>query len=246
MSPRPIDFQPVTIDHVLSELQKVPGAKIGQTHSFILCPFHHEKTPSGRIFHNPLRHNVGRFKCYGCGHTASWNELAKELGLETWNASPKDRPVERDVPKQNLTLYQNTLLPDPKGKKVAGDGEEDPPDHLFDLTGQNATKIGLKNRSWRGYDIDFLREEIGCKILYSGKFERFYMWLPVSVNRRIRGHIKAQLDKPKSKKIPSYLNQSGAWSLTHGLFPFDPTVRLMRQSGLSTVILVEGPRDSLR
>jgi DNA primase len=36
------------------------------------------------------------------------------------------------------------------------------------------------------------------------------------------------------------------WSLTHGLFPFDTAVKLMQDKGLTTMVLVEGPRDALR
>jgi hypothetical protein len=216
---------------------------MGQTHSFILCPFHGEKTASGRIFHNPLRHGIGRFKCYGCGRTARWNEVAELLGVDKWGDS-KDRPAELDVPKTNTNLYKNSLLPVKTTSK--SEPGEHVPDQFFDLDEYNSAKIGLKQNLWRGYPIDFLRKVIGVRILYSGKFERFYVWLPVFVNRRLKGHIKAQAHKPKSKKIPSYLNASGAWSLTHGLFPFDPAIKLMRELGISTLILVEGPRDALR
>lgn len=235
----------IPIDHVLSELHKVQGAKVGQTHTFILCPFHHEKTPSGRIFHNPMRHNVGRFKCYGCGRTASWNEVAELLGLEPVGTQ-KDRPKELDVPKTNTALYEHALLPPKKPVKPVKDGETEYEDLFFDLNDYNATKVGLKDNLWRGYDIDFLRQVVKARILYSEEYERFYVWLPVHVNRRLKGYIKAQLVKPKSKKVPSYMNASGSWSLTHGLFPFDPAIKLMKSLGLKTVILVEGPRDALR
>ncbi len=52
--------------------------------------------------------------------------------------------------------------------------------------------------------------------------------------------------KPKNKEIPTYMNAKGLWSLNKGLFPFDYSVKVMLEKNVSTVVLVEGPRDALR
>jgi hypothetical protein len=168
------------------------------------------------------------------------------LGIAKWGTG-KDKPVELEVPKTNEAMYHNTLLPSKKVTSRKGT------DTFFDLDSYNASKIGLKRNMWRGYHIDFLRDQIGSKIVYSetltesgDTYGRFYIWLPVHVNRKLKGYIRAQTTKPTNKKFPSYLNAPGSWSLTHGLFPFDPAIRLMKSLGLTTIILVEGPRDALR
>lgn len=230
----------VPIEHVLGELQKLSGAKHGSKFTMILCPYHGEKTPSGRILHDYSRNGIGRFKCYGCGASKSWNELAVTLGLE--QAGKKlGLTAGGEAPKLNIDLHKNKLLPVPRKTLKAGSDDEE---LYFDLDEYNAKKAGIKDDTWRGFPIDFLSESIGAKILF--KWNKFYLWLPVRVNRKLKGYINAQIVKPKDKKVPSYINASGPWSLTHGLFPFDSAIKLMSSKDLSTVVLVEGPRDALR
>lgn len=204
--------------------------------TFICCPWHSEKTPSGRVNHDSSGRGAGNFKCYGCGKTAGWNELAATLGLERLakHGFPKDGSVPVTPENRFLTeLFQE--------KKIAASQEEIT---LFDLSDPISKKLGISRR-WRGYSVPFL-ETIGAKIAFVEDTHRYYLWLPVYIRKKLCGHILAATKKPTDKSIPSYLNASGPWSLKKGLFPFDSAVALMNQLGFKTLVIVEGPRDALR
>jgi DNA primase len=66
--------------------------------------------------------------------------------------------------------------------------------------------------------------------------------LPVSVNKKIVGYVKAALEKRKGQ-LP-YVSSKGTWIKDKGLFPFDYIGKKARLKGY--VVLVEGPRDALR
>jgi CHC2 zinc finger/Toprim-like len=220
----------VPVEHVVSELQSLSQARRSPNHTFVLCPFHHEKTPSGRVLHDSSRRGVGSFKCFGCGKYAPWNEVAPLLGMQTYGAKGM---AEMDVPKSNPALYERYLF----GEAADTATEED---ERYPLSESNCLKVGLKDGVWRGYSIDFLRDSIGAQIIRSKG--RFYILLPVNIQGKEKGYIRAQLFKPDAKSIPSYLNKTGKWSLDHGLFPFDYAQSIDK----TCMVLVEGPRDALR
>lgn len=197
--------------------------------------------------HNLDGIGAGSFKCYGCGHKCSWNELASTLGLKKYSKA-KQRADSQEVPVSNLERLDADFLPDKAAKR------EDV--RLFELDNQAAVDAaGIKARKWRDFRLDFLAE-LGIKICYVRKIDletnavndwgRYYMYLPISVRGKTRGYIKAQIDKPRKKGIPSYINSAGSWSLKSGLFPYDATKSLLSSRGLATVAIVEGPRDALR
>lgn len=95
-----------------------------------------------------------------------------------------------------------------------------------------------RNKKWRGIPTNLLIE-IGCK-MYRDQWSK-YIFLPCNVGGEMRGYIRGRLRKEKDK--PSYLNKAGPWSKKYGLFPFDYTISKMIDK---TIVLVEGPRDSLR
>lgn len=227
----------IPAEFIRSQLAMLAVKKTGPTSTFVLCPFHGEKTPSGRIQHDSTGRWSGSFKCFGCGRTAKWNEVAKLLGLEAFGKS--EYVKERDVPSFKEDHYAVTLLSTNKSS-------EKTPVKYYPLSDKNAAKIGLEENEWRGYDVGFLRETIGVDIMFIPEYGRHYLRLPVIVNGKLRGWAKAQLFKPKNKKFPSYLNKPGTWVNTHGLFPFDASISLMRDNSLSTVVIVEGQRDALR
>jgi 5S rRNA maturation endonuclease (ribonuclease M5) len=101
---------------------------------------------------------------------------------------------------------------------------------------------------WRHIKTDLLMrfEAKQCKV-WSEEYQAWgatMMYLPCHINGELVGYIKARLEKHDTK--PSYINASGKWSKTHGLFPFDYAVKVMKRKKSSTMILVEGPRDALR
>lgn len=219
-------------DHIRAEIDKIQGAKrVNPRYTFILCPFHNEKSPSARIWHDN-----GRFQCYGCGTKKKWNELAAVLNLQQFGKDAV-KLESQTVPKTNLDRFSGLL--DTKGSNT----EEL---RLYELESQQAMlHAGFSSRKWRGFDFDFL-SEVGIRLAKVVETGRYYMYLPVTIKGKLRGYIKAQIQKPRDKKIPSYINSKGSWSRTVGLFGYDYAVELMKKNGWKTLVLVEGPRDALR
>lgn len=220
-------------EFIQGQLEQVPGPKIrNATYTFILCPYHDEKTPSARVFHNN-----GFLACYGCGAKRSYNVWSKQFNLEKMG---KDRlPESGEAPKHQ---YLDKLL---NGDASHEEGKAKELDLTFvEFRTPLAERLGLTKR-WRSIRIRLL-EDIGAKIAFDNESRRHYVWLPVWARGKLRGYIRAQIKKPVDKKIPSYLNASGTWSKRYGLFPLDYSVALMKEKGLTTLVLVEGPRDALR
>lgn len=186
------------------------------TYTFILCPWHQEKTPSGQVFHGSGTRHPGYYKCLGCGHKAGWDDLADATGMQ---------PFGRNKSKEAFSMPLSI-----------GDEEDDP--ISFEL------KPLPKNKTWRSMDTNFLRR-VGCKLMVT-EYGTNMIYLPIIINGEERGFVKARLKKDPEGIRPSYINRKGPWSKTHGLFPFDYAIRVMKRTKSRTVVLVEGPRDALR
>lgn len=236
----------VVYDLVKEELSKVQGPKqVSKNHTFVLCPYHGEKTPSLRVLHFADGRGVGSGRCYGCGRKVSWNELAQTLGLKTIGKKER-RADSMEVPATNISALDDDYLS--QGRK-----REEISFYSFD--NQKAVEAaGLEDGKWRGFNFEFL-EELNIRLCYVRKvlddgevnrYGRWYMYLPIEIRGKVHGYIKAQIHKPKEKSIPSYINSHGGWSLKSGLFPYDQAIQAMTSRGLSTIVLVEGPRDALR
>lgn len=227
----------IIYDLVKSEIDKIPVKRSTPGRTYILCPYHSEKTPSGRILHVYGSPGVGNYKCYGCGVTKSWNELASTLGLKLYGKKEARRDSQ-SVPKHNFENSDDDLLYSKIQKEKL---KIIPLSSMKTLLSTGLHKTGV----WRGFKLQFLHS-LGfkfCKAVDSG---RTYLYMPVSVKGVERGYIKAQLFKPKLKSIPSYINSPGSWSLKYGLFLYDQAIELMQRKNKSTLVLVEGPRDALR
>ena len=98
-----------------------------------------------------------------------------------------------------------------------------------------------KDKVWRGIKTNLLID-IGCTLIKP--YDETFIFMPVTIKGEERGYIRARLHKIKDK--PSYLNKAGRWSELFGLFLYDYAVKMMRDKGLNTLVLVEGPRDALR
>lgn len=207
-------------DLVLQALGGYSGRKVqGSYYTMICCPYHADKTPSGTIFHGPNTKVMGFFLCRGCGERKSWNELATTMGWPTFGkVAPSDKFV---------TELRSLEVPKKEEKPTSSFTlEELPP--------------GYK---WRGFSTEFL-SKVGAQLGVYDRSGRKFVYLPVIVGKRERGYIRAAIRKDPER--PSYLNKKGSWSKTHGLFPFDYAIKVMRRKELRTVVLVEGPRDALR
>lgn len=99
------------------------------------------------------------------------------------------------------------------------------------------------NKMWRSMSTNFLTK-VGCKMMVTQYGSMVY--LPIIINGEERGFVKARLKKDPTGERPSYINRKGPWSKSHGLFPFDYAIKIMRRLKSRTIVLVEGPRDALR
>lgn len=211
---------------VLDQLSQYPGLKKeGEGSTFVLCPYHSENTPSARIFHSQESKSPGYLKCYGCGGKGNWDTIAPLLGL---------KPFVRQKPADEFANLSMLELAD-RHKKSKDTQEEIEFSPL------------PKGKKWRGIKTNLLRA-LGAKICRIKHPEYGWLkpkiYLPVFVNDKLRGYVKARFRK--HEEYPSYINSNGPWSKTHGLFPFDFAIKLARKIGSETVVLVEGPRDALR
>jgi len=216
-------------DFIRNQLAMFSGVKREQGNRlFILCPFHSEKTPSGKI-----DRKTGHFWCFGCGANVSWDDLATKIGLQ---------PFKRGKPKEeeSMNLFMDKALgaltedaryergrfkfwPIPKGKRW----RTIPTETLIKLGGRMCFKWSEEYQRW-------------------GKTK--FIYLPVKINGEKHGYFLARLKKHPD--YPSYMQAKAVgeshWVLTHGLWPFDMAIKLMRRLGSDTVVLVEGQRDALR
>ena len=207
------------ISGVLSAL----GGKKQGDYTLIVCPFHADSNPSCSVKAAPPYQ--GFYKCWSCGAKGPFSKLAEKLGIEAGVAP---------TPPINTEPYEAFF-------KAHIENEDDRiilHEDLKTLSAKNVETLGIKD-GWRGVPIDFLRETVGAKIV-----DRRSLYFPVMVNQKEVGYIRAQKEKPKNKKFPSYLNKPGLWSKTHGLFLFDQALEVAE--GSATLILTEGPRDPMR
>lgn len=227
------------VRHVKEQVNRIPGKKSQhETYTMILCPFHNDNTPSGRIRHDTIKpQSIGRFSCYACGKYVKWSELAERLNLDPF----PDKEM-RKTPSYNFDLYDKEYLEGTDAKQSLEEEELE----FFDLNRRGIKKLGLSKFVWRGFDLHFLMDLCDAKGVAVTKdySTRYYLYLPVHVKGKVRGYIKALPRKVDG--LPGYFNAPGQWSHKYGLFLYDEAVRLMRKLKLRTIVLVEGPRDALR
>jgi Toprim domain/CHC2 zinc finger len=206
-------------EFVVEQLNHYSGIKkkINEHSIFIPCPFHNEKTPSGRIFFDPTSRSPGYFVCYGCGHKARWDELAPKIGL---------KPFAHQKP--SVQYAHRVLTHTEEERKKKDDLKFSPLP---------------KNKLWRSIPTNVLIS-LGAKLCQQSWSDEKFVFLPVLIRKELKGYIKARLRKKAGET--SYINASGGWSAKYGLFPYDYSVELMQYCGSSVLVLVEGPRDALR
>lgn len=230
------------VTFIRAELRKVSGPKKENARYInIRCCFHPDNTPSlGVRIAQPTQHApLGSFRCLGCNKTGRWNELADRLHLSKIDkntvlfektATVDLKAFDRLVKVNTLTTIETVW----KKQRVVS-GERWP-----------------RDKTWRGFHGDFLRKLGAYRVKARNPGElkpRTMLWFPVEVDDELVGGIKALL-KPErdaeGNKKPSYLNMSGDWSRSHGLFPYNFVQAMLKKRKLRFVILVEGPRDALK
>jgi DNA primase len=218
---------------ILHELTKLGVRKSERDSSAMIpCPFHNEQHPSGGVnLNEALTVPLGWFHCLGCDASKPWNELAQKLGLRQINGEIKRKTQGEDfIPPSE---YKYELL------------NSNTPEETFEEQMKKFTFFDeFKEEKWRGFSTEFL-EKMGCRFIYYDLEGRFYVWFPVQILGKLEGYVRATLTKPEDN-TSSYYNAPGRWSHSKGLLFFDQAVTLMRELGLKTIVLCEGPRDALR
>lgn len=219
--------------HVIAELAAYTGVKkAGSGYTMVLCPFHHERTPSMRIRHPDVSVNYAGFgRCYGCGAKAAWDTLAPLLGL---------KPFQRPNPRKVMTTDLHSRL---AFAPVEGIQKKGKLPHVGEYRGFFLKELP-RGKVWRGVNTKLLRSVGGFLGSYGENKPASFIYLPVIIHGQERGYIKARLKKDPDK--PSYINMEGQWAHSYGLFPFDYAVAMMKELGSTTMVLVEGARDALR
>lgn len=225
------------LQHVRQQLSMYggPTRSMGEGSTFICCPFHAEKTPSGRIFHSESTKSPGYFRCYGCGVKKKWDDLAPTLGLQPfYNGPPKEEfAMDLFMAKGMAALTQTEKYRKDRFK-------------FWDLP---------KDKKWRTIPTNMLIELGGRMCLkWNDEWEKWgttkHIYVPVMVNGEQHGFFRARLKKDPTGKAPSYLlaaaEGGSKWALTHGLWPFDYAIDMMVQKRSRTIVLVEGQRDALK
>lgn len=215
---------------IIAELNSLEIKKnISSDKAMIVCPFHNDRTPSGGICLDVLeeRAPLGWYRCFGCGTSVPWNDLAVKLGMKKIG--------------KNLRKKSDDYI-DPKAYKAHFFEEKEKKETLE----EQITKLEFMPFQfdvWRGFNTNFL-ETLGAKYCYEDRLGEFYVWFPVNVLSKLRGFVKAVIKKKKGST--SYFNSSGKWSEKFGLIFFDEARHLAKTLGVNTVVLCEGPRDALR
>ena len=159
------------LQHVLSEINLYTGTKkAGPNDStFVLCPFHSERTPSLRIFHSTNSRSPGYGRCYGCGVKSPWDELSVKLGLKPYRHFKPTQQFARPVVKPKELVYDDQNF---EFKKL-------PP-----------------GKFWRDISTDLLID-VGCKKI--SQYGEPFIFMPVIIRGEERGYIRARLRKKKDK-----------------------------------------------
>lgn len=221
-------------DMILNELNRIPDIKRTSKNMVMLCPYHEENTPSFNINIDETNRRVpvGHGYCLGCGASKSWNEIANTLGL-------------KKIKKGEIQKENSVRKADPRIKSsLLGKDEELTYRQLAKMLEVKKLEKMYETEKWRGFSgrlLNKIKAKTG-----EDNFGNKCLILPVIVDGKIRGGIKALWEKPANKKIPKYLNMKGEWSRNYGLFLYDHAKYLMENKNRPYVFIVEGPRDALR
>lgn len=197
-----------------------PQKRVGDDR-VVLCPFHgDQKTPNLNIFVVPgMSIPLGYFHCFACGEKGSWNKFAEFVG------GPKIKEWKNlDIPKVQI------------GRDLL-DTDTYTLSEIMKTMGNPAYIKWPTSLNWRGFSGNLINSLGGYMIPHN---EEVILFLPVSVNKKIVGGVRAY--REKKEKRPSYLTTRGSWVSNEGLLFFDQSKKMKK----NYITLVEGPRDALR
>lgn len=217
---------------IMTELEKVPGPiKHTSSNVEIVCPFHEDSNPSlGVNISFESKVPVGTFNCWSCNESGPWNKLAAKLNLQqikSWQLFDGSTQGNNARYGRRKKERENT-----NNKSIARFHEE--------LGG--AVIPWPKGKEWRGYPGSMITRVNGWMFSENDR-EGVLLGLPVYINKRYRGGVKALLEKAENGA--SYINTKGDWVMDYGLLGYD-FIRSHKLFGCKAVVLCEGPRDWLR
>jgi 5S rRNA maturation endonuclease (ribonuclease M5) len=225
---------------IIEELQSLNvRSKLTGDTFFIVCPFHDgDSTPSfGVHIGQGGRVPLGAFNCFGCeARGRNWNDFAKRTNLKQL------KDWQKFVGSTNNDLLDATGGMLTIDKSINADTQYTV-EKLMKIAGNSEAIPWPKNKPWRGYPGKLITKMGGLYYNDWGSDE-LQLLFPVLVNGKLRGGVKAQLEKPKYGL--SYVATAGKWVKSYGLFGYDAAVRIIQRKKYTFIILVEGPRDCLR
>jgi len=229
-------------DFLWGEINRAPDRMAEERANaiFIRCPNPehsggHESTPSLRIFTDGS--NAATFKCYGCGWTGHWNDIADILGLQRLNAATH-------VEKKFSALSQDDI------GQMLGVGTElevkvnpDEPLVLFERE-----TPWYEDTDWRTIKGSTLKK-VGALLVINRQGNCRIRFPAMYKGKRV-GHVTGLLQKAANKQAPSYLESKHIfngrpWSETHVLF-HDYCREQLKKHPNKPLFIVEGPRDALK
>jgi 5S rRNA maturation endonuclease (ribonuclease M5) len=207
---------------MLDELRKLPSnfrLNLKGGSAWLCCndPNHQENTPSAKINLDQTSDYFGRFYCFGCHVSKSWNTFAKEEGLAQIDSDFKSIGI------KPLGFRR-------KAKEVRKQTTFDWPKH----------------KAWRGVSGEIVNRLQGYVVNQKNVLDEPRLILPVKMYDEEVGHVLCLLHDPKrnnkGEKIElSYVNSKGDWVRTSFL-GFDEARKMKRKP----LWIVEGPRDLCR
>jgi 5S rRNA maturation endonuclease (ribonuclease M5) len=218
----------------LNALPKARGVKISadKQSAVMVCQFHYidtqknfEKTSSFKInLVNNGKYRAGTARCFGCGTFVKDFAVILDPSKAGTDITLDEDSDEYAEPlyneRSNLILYDD----DSEGIQLP-----------------NAIPW-LAAEDWRSISGKLLKM-IDAKLIFEEEYQNLMLYLPCVVNKEHIGGVRANLVK-RGKR--NYFNLPGDWVKEKALFPLDFTKKLIKKRGLSTIVLVEGPRDALR
>ena len=200
----------------------------------VCCPFHSDRNPSCGVYmsYTPRgRFTLGHYHCLGCSADGPWNEFAEQAGLPT---------IKEFESKQ--TYVSNVVTRDQEASLLGQDaGSMKSVLRALDAMEAQPWPPSI---DWRGFSGKLL-SRFGCYIAVDKADAGVALVLPVSVNNKIRGAVKAVYEKQEWTRT-SYITSPGNWVSSVGLLGSDQAKTIIKKYGRKYVVLVEGPRDVLR